>query len=151
MRTLSERFWAKVSKGDGDACWAWTGARDHADYGSIKVDGKRVGSHRVAWTLECGPIPDGIGVLHKCDVPSCVRPSHLFLGTHQENMGDRNAKRRQATGADHGRAKLDDDAVREIRAAAAQGESRRNIAKRFGVAHPVISRIVWRQTWSHVA
>lgn len=90
-RPLSERFWAKVDRGDG--CWEWQGARRKPwNYGVVQTG--RWGAscvqraHRVAWALTYGPIPDGLWVLHRCDNPPCVRPDHLFLGDAFVNMQD---------------------------------------------------------------
>lgn len=73
---------------DGD-CWCWKGQRDKKGYGRIWKDGKKKAAHRVSWELvNDDPIPDGMHVCHRCDNPPCVRPSHLFLGTHSDNMKD---------------------------------------------------------------
>ena len=71
-RPLADRFWEKVNKANPDDCWLWSGAtRKSSGYGAIG-DGKRPKSmlyaHRVSWELHNGPIPEGLGVLHKCDV-----------------------------------------------------------------------------------
>lgn len=98
-RPLPERFWEKVYKGEGEACWEWLGTRTRG-YGMVwtRPPGVRRGhmvlAHRVAWELANGAIPDGMDVLHRCDNPQCVRESHLFLGTHQDNMTDMVAKGR---------------------------------------------------------
>lgn len=85
--TPEQRFWAKVDK-SGD-CWNWTAARYHVNgYGCFGLNGKIQGAHRVAWQFIRGPIPRGMWVLHRCDNRLCVRPEHLFLGTHQDNMND---------------------------------------------------------------
>jgi len=81
------RFWSKVLKGEGDACWIWTGAR-RAPYGQLKAGNRLIKTHRFSWQLHYGAIPDGMHILHKCDTPLCVRPDHLFLGTHADNMHD---------------------------------------------------------------
>jgi hypothetical protein len=88
--TLGQRFWSKVPKTDG--CWIWTGAFTGAPssgsrYGEISVEGRPQRAHRVAWFLSHGEWPAG-HVLHACDMPSCVRPSHLFLGSQADNMQD---------------------------------------------------------------
>lgn len=90
-----DRFWMKVNKTDG--CWLWTAATFAYGYGIFRVDGRNQYAHRVAWELTNGPIPDGLSCLHRCDVPGCVNPDHLFLGTQGDNARDRNAKGRAAS------------------------------------------------------
>jgi hypothetical protein len=94
--TFAERFWEKVQKVDGDACWEWTGAKYANGYGEFSVRRSVAKpAHRVAWALTHGSIPDGFWVLHRCDNRKCVRPDHLFLGTAQDNSDDMWAKNRQ--------------------------------------------------------
>lgn len=86
MRTdLATRFWAKVHK--TERCWLWQGAKAWG-YGKIYVEGHVIRAHRVAWEMTHGPIPEGLLVLHECDTPACVNPSHLRLGTQRENISD---------------------------------------------------------------
>jgi hypothetical protein len=75
-------------------CWEFLGTRDKDGYGRLAVDGRKTRAHRVAWVVYRGEIPEGLHVLHTCDVPACVNPEHLFLGTHADNMHDRDAKGR---------------------------------------------------------
>lgn len=80
-----EWFWCHVTKTDG--CWLWTGRSvNFHGYGQIFWRGREQRTNRVAWELSHGPIPENLHVLHSCDVKACVRPSHLHLGTHYENM-----------------------------------------------------------------
>jgi hypothetical protein len=81
------RFWAKVHRSDG--CWEWTGKRANGYGRFVTPPGRRMwGAHRFSWIVANGPIPDGLWVLHHCDNKPCVRPDHLFLGTHTDNMRD---------------------------------------------------------------
>jgi hypothetical protein len=114
-------------------------------------------AHRYSWNLHNGPIPDGLEVLHKCDNPSCVRPSHLFLGTQRENVYDMIKKGRQATGSKvsvqgekHGRSILTADNVLAIRELVASGNSQTSVARLFGVSRFAVSTIVLRKRWAHL-
>lgn len=84
-----ERFEKKVRK-DADGCWYWTATRNNQGYGQMRADGKLKLAHRLAYELFCGPIPQGLCVLHSCDNggQGCVCPSHLWLGTAAENTED---------------------------------------------------------------
>jgi len=76
-----------------DDCWEWPGNRDAKGYGY--VFGKQLRrTHRVMYELMYGPIPEGMLVCHRCDNPSCMNPSHLFLGTSADNNRDCVAKGR---------------------------------------------------------
>ena len=88
---LLARWTAKVRK--GGHCWLWTGARDRKGYGHIKVAGRNLKAHRVAYELAYGPIPRGLELDHLCNVPSCVRPSHLEAVTPAENRRRQAARR----------------------------------------------------------
>ena len=93
-RPAHERFWPNVRKcDDADACWEWLGRRDQKGYGRF---GRGHLAHRFAFAFVNGPIPEGLEVCHRCDNPVCVRPSHLFLGTHTDNVRDSIAKGRAA-------------------------------------------------------
>jgi hypothetical protein len=153
-----DRFWNKVQR-VGDGCWEWTATRDSDGYGRILVgsrsDGTRQNAraHRVSYLLNCGSIPSGMEVLHKCDNPPCVRPDHLFLGTVDDNMKDMVAKKRAANqaGERNGFAKLTEDAVTAIRLAARDGESRGALARAYHVSESCIRAIVTNKRWAHVA
>ena len=88
--TLVERFFHYVAKGDGlDDCWLWTGATNQDGYGIFRIRRSLVRAHRVAWQIAHGRAPKtGLDVLHHCDTPACVRPSHLWVGTRAENNRD---------------------------------------------------------------
>ena len=147
-----ERFWYYTQQGEG--CWMWTGSVGSGRYGVVDLgspEGKRhsTAAHRFSWELHFGPIPDGVLVCHHCDNPPCVNPAHLFLGTIQENMDDRNNKMRHAHNERHGRAKLTLDQVQNIRLAFSTGVSKRSLSKQYGVVHSAIRSIIAGRTWKH--
>ena len=88
--TLEERFWLKVESTPEQECWLWTGSRStHWGYGFLFFKNQRLAAHRVSWEIANGQeIPPGFFVIHSCDVPLCVNPSHLRLGTAADNMAD---------------------------------------------------------------
>ena len=75
-------------------CWLWQRALKGCGYGHKWYDGKYQSAHRISWSIHRGPVPEGLFVLHKCDVMRCVNPAHLFLGTQQDNMDDQRRKGR---------------------------------------------------------
>lgn len=155
--SLSERFWSKVKITSPTGCWLWCGSHPHTTgrYGMIAVKGKYIMAHRVAWELTNGTIPTGMLVCHKCDVPPCVNPSHLFLGTPKDNVRDCIQKGRfnstnRAKGVDCFLAKLNDESVKKIREDYHSGcATADEIAKRFGVSQSTISSLVRGRTWKH--
>jgi hypothetical protein len=136
----------------GVRCLLWTGGkRNRKGYGSVKVRGVKFSAHRFAYATFKGPIPCGLDVLHKCDNPACAEIAHLFLGTNQDNIDDRNAKVRQARGESSGRVKLTDAAVRDIRARWSAGSATQTaMAHEYGVASVTVSAICRRVSWRHV-
>ena len=175
------RFWAKVNKAGPtmphmeSPCWVWTASGDRKGYGQIRIGGKLLQSHRVAWTLGNGPIPRGLCVCHHCDRPNCCRAEHFFLGTATDNMRDMASKRRHGSqtkpgrlargdkhyarthpdrlvrGERQGGAKLTASKITEIRSLyAAGGISFRRLGAQFAVTKTQISRIVFRKSWKHI-
>ena len=145
---LEVRFWIKVNK-DGPipthcpelgCCWIWTASLDKRGYGQFGSRAIRVSplrAHRVAWLLSIGPIPEGMCILHRCDNPACVNPSHLFPGDQKANVQDAMAKGRPVInypGERNPMAKLTNSQVFEILSLGRCGQlSREKIAQRFGV------------------
>ena len=131
-------------------CHLWAGSSTRSGYG---VMGGAY-THRYAWERENGAIGAGLCVLHKCDVPSCVNPMHLFLGTVQDNNQDKCNKGRARGGSmkgeAHPSAKLNAQKVRDIRAKYAAGQRQTSLAREFGMSQPTISQIVRRELWDEV-
>ena len=154
---VETRFWSKVAKAGENECWSWLGCRSGSGYGSFRVicDGKEKmrGAHRVSYELEHKmKLTKDQHILHSCDNPICVNPVHLSVGTHAENMADRNEKGRQSRGTNHGAAKLTDDQVREIRKTYAEiaDSTQQKLAKKYGVSGKTISNIVNNKKWKHI-
>lgn len=154
--TESERFYAKISKTPTETgCLLWLGYLTPDGYGSFNFRGKSVRAHRVAWELENGKIPDGMVLMHVCDVPSCVRVSHLKLGTQIDNIRDRVAKGRTnhiptCIGEAVGNSKLTADQVLEIRGARYADWTGKDIAAHFGVSESLVCMILKRKIWAHL-
>lgn len=148
------RFWRHVSK--TRRCWNWT-ARKLKGYGFISgFDGKKpikILAHRLSWVIHKGAIPDGQCVMHKCDNPSCVRPSHLFLGTQLQNLQDMDAKgrRRVGIGERHASQKMTILMVKAMRKIRIKF---RLSYKQLGIAYGISTNSAWRictrKTWRHV-
>ena len=140
-----ERFRAFVpAERTAKGCLEWTGYRDKHGYGRLARGGKHGGvikAPRAAYELARGPIPPGKSVLHSCDNPPCVEPSHLFLGTKKDNTQDMLAKGRESrlTGTANPRTKMSDATVQAMRERAAAGESLASLGREYGIA----SKHVW--------
>jgi hypothetical protein len=148
-RPLSERFWEKVDK-TAD-CWVWTHSTFSGGYGqAFTGPGKRCSqAHRVSWEMHNGPIPPALHVLHKCDNPRCVNPSHLFLGTNQDNIADKVAKGRQPRGEAHAHARYTEQQITDMHKMRHQ-LSPDKLAELFLTTPSRISRILRGARWSHL-
>lgn len=132
-----ERFMQKITKKE-DGCWYWNKPRKKDNYGTFKL-GKTQYAHRVSYILFVGEIPPGLCVCHKCDVPRCVNPEHLFLGTSLDNTRDRISKGREGGSFP---TKLSAGEVRMIRALHSKGSTQVALAKQFNITQPCVSYIV---------
>ena len=162
-----QHFWSNVDKTGGpESCWLWL-PEPKRPYGRVWLDAirKEEGAHRVAWELVNGPIPSGLFVLHGCDVPRCVNPGHLSVGTQADNQRDMVLRGRAARGVRHGRstqpqcsargerngaAKLTVHDVRAIRRMAQRGVSGRGLARLYGMNRWAIHSLLRGITWRHV-
>lgn len=154
--TLVERFMAKVGK-DGPVpahaphlgkCWEWLGCRrpsGHGEFGTMPA-------HVYALELATGhQRPPGQEGCHRCDNPPCVRPSHIYFGTRQQNIDDAWARERHPVGSERHPALLVETQVEEIRVRYAAGESGRVLAAEFGLKPCSIYGITSGQKWPHAA
>lgn len=151
---LLERFWRRAGRtDDARACWEWRGYREQDEYGRITKDRKILLAHRLSWEIHNGPIPVGMAVCHRCDNPPCVNPAHLFLGSNQDNLHDRDAKGRtpRAPGIRNGMAKLTDAIVVAMREDRGRGLTYDQLAAKYGINRSACCAICLRQKWKHVA
>lgn len=146
-KTIKDRFEKFVLPEPNSGCWLWDGSTNWKGYGTFRLRGRCTTAQRVSYELYRAPIPDGMFVLHKCDIRPCVNPDHLFLGTHADNMADMLAKGRGAKGELSGAAKLTAADVLTIRASSETGGA---LASRFGVAKSLIRQIRHRRVWAHI-
>lgn len=174
-----DRFTQKVCKSEA-GCWLWTAGICPNGYGMTFIRSKQIKTHRAAYLLFVGEIPDGMLVLHRCDVRHCVNPAHLYVGTHKQNMedmksrgrslaGDRNPARmypesrprgdnnpsrkyieKRPRGERHAQAKLTNEIVLEIRRMHKAGSGERAIALHFGIAKTTVRNVFTRRTWKHI-
>jgi len=133
-------------------CTLWLAAVDSNGYGRVWEPGigRMLAAHRVAYEHKFGPIPQGMAACHKCDVPACVNPDHIFVGTHHDNMRDMVAKGRArggVSGARNGNAKLTEEQVIEI---VTDGGSNADMAARFSIVESAIWAIRNGHRWKHV-
>ena len=147
-----ERFFKWTDVKGPNECWPWKGSIKNGWHGQWRArDGSIELTHRAAWRLMKGPIPCGMFVLHKCDNPPCVNPTHLFLGTQSDNLKDMWAKGRGrpgvSRGENHGNAKLTADLVRDIRTSKESGVE---MARRLGLSKTTIFDIRKRRSWKHI-
>lgn len=160
-------------------CWLWLRSINNKGYGSGSLGGKRQYAHRYSYERSVGLIPDGMKVCHRCDVPCCVNPAHLFVGTQRDNMRDAAIKGRTAKGLRHGtythpesRTTGDRSAARRHPEQVLRGEVRslklkeedaikiiqmkqdgissRRIAGDFGIHEASVNRIARGARWGHL-
>jgi len=156
-----DRFWSKVDT-SGDGCWEWQAGTGHWGYGSFRARGleepwgyREQLAHRWSWFFTYGELPRKQPILHSCDNPPCVRPSHLRLGTHADNAADRRGRGRNGNrqGERNGATKLTAADVTAIRARWVPNDRQNStaaIARDFGVAQSNVVWIVTGKTWRHL-
>lgn len=138
------RFWDKVDKSGG--CWLWTACLSKTGYGVFSILNYAFKAHRVSYALAKGE-PGEFNVNHSCDNPVCVNPSHLWVGTQQENVADAKTKGRHPKGEEHLDHILTESQVLEI---LESNESQYALARKYGVSRTTIQAIIEGRNWKHV-
>lgn len=145
-----ERFVNRLELAE-NGCIEICGAQNADGYVSFSIGGreeqKKIRAHRWALQFALGGVilPPEILACHQCDNPKCVCPTHLFPGTHQDNMDDMVAKGRSVVVK--GAAKLEIDQIRDIKYG---GGSLREAAAKHGIAKSTASYIRNGRTWPEV-
>lgn len=145
----AEYFWAAVVK--TPTCWLWALGADAYGYGDCRPCNGSRKAHVTSYFLTHGKMPE-LNVLHRCDVPRCVNPEHLFEGTQQENHADMISKGRHSKGESRYNAIVSADDVRSIRERYARGGiTQRALAAEYPpMTRAGISRIIRRKVWKHI-
>lgn len=174
------RFWSKIEGCGSNGCWEWIGTKLSNGYGVFSIMGTHYNATRVLWFVITGKDPGSFMVCHRCDNRGCCRFSHIFLGSHEDNMRDMVQKGRSASGDRHASrlypekrprgenhylykhpelamgernnsARLNEPQVKEIRKIyAAGGIGLQRLGKKFGVSKRAILFIVQRKHWKHI-
>lgn len=146
--------WPRIAKGDPEECWPWTGGLV-VGYGAGTFQKQRYRVSRVVLSEKLGrELKPGECALHRCDNPRCCNPSHLFVGSHKDNMVDKCQKGRwrggwpAPKGSKHGKAKLSEADVIYIWNNRAEGPTK--LGKRFGVDKTVVHKVLQGTTWGHL-
>jgi hypothetical protein len=140
-------FWSRVKK--TTTCWLWQGSTA-GGYGEFRYAKRRYRAHVFALKLDGRPVPKGKQGLHHCDTPSCVRPSHLYVGTPKMNTADALSRGRMPHGVRHWAAKLTPEAVLEMRWQRLQGVPIIHIGRTFGVTNYAARCAILGRTWKSV-
>lgn len=148
---MVDRFFSKVDKNGPNGCWLWIASTTWDGYGQFFHNGTMEKAHRVSWEIKNGPILDGFCVRHNCpggDNTFCVNPDHLKLGTQQDNMDDKIKAGRQPKGKDHGRSKLLEEDVVEIRELYSTGiVTQKDLSDYFVISQSQVRNIVRGLQW----
>lgn len=128
---------------DGNGCWIWQLSLSHG-YGQTGGSAKKLRAHRVAYEHTHGPIPTGLHVLHRCDIRACINPAHLFLGTNQDNVDDRESKGRNK----NGQTKMTKEIAALVKAE--RGLTATKIAIKYGLSKSTVDHIRDGSTWGRL-
>ena len=147
VKKLETRFWKMVKK--TDSCWVWKGTQFGHGYGNFRCCGDSCPAHRMSWIITHGRIPEKMHVLHHCDNRLCVRPSHLWIGTHMDNVIDKVKKKRHDFGEKHPGGRLTEKQIIEIRSLyKPHVMTAKIISEKYGISisnvYSIVKNIIWR-------
>ena len=130
---------------DNNGCWNCVShAKEKDGYPVIQINGKQFRMNRYIYLRRHRAIPVGMVVRHKCDNRSCINPSHLEVGTVQDNVNDKMARGRQIRGEAGGNSKLTQLQVDAIRK---DTRYQKDVALQYGINQTHVSRIKNNVLW----
>jgi hypothetical protein len=133
LTTLIDKLFDKhVTPEPNSGCWLWDGSLNADGYGNVRRGKITHKAHRYVYEKSHGMLGDGICVCHKCDVPNCVNPDHLFAGTHTENMRDRAIK---------GRNNWTKLSLAQVQAIKDDARMQKLVAREYGVSRALVCLI----------
>jgi hypothetical protein len=150
--TVAARFWRHVCPEPNSGCWLWDGVVNHRGYALMSADNKLKKASHIALRLVGRALDVGQIACHRCDMPACVNPDHIYAGTHATNAADRQNRGRgiQPKGSLSPVAKLTEQDVMRMRAAYRAGRSQGSLAREYGLNQGTVSNICRGLRWAHV-
>ena len=151
VMTSLQRWWRKVVPAPS-GCWLWSGA-NNGRYPRFCFGGRDGYAHRFSFEAFVGPTAEGLYVCHHCDVPLCVNPAHLFLGTAAESVANCAAKGRlnnaakASKGLANGRAKLSEAQVYAIRSS---NRPAAMLSREFRISVNCVRNVQRLKRWPHL-
>jgi hypothetical protein len=145
------RFHELVQQRGDDDCWLWLGSIKNKGYGQFWYSHKQRLSHKIAYILAKGPIPENLHILHSCDNPPCCNPNHLFVGTNLENVRQKQERNRVIKGSAVAVSRITEDDALAIRIRyASGGVTQAELGREYGIDDSVVSDIVRGTAWAHI-
>jgi len=146
------RFWNRITtQMSEDGCWLFRGKSRNPTF---SIDEKIYRASRFSYYMYNGPFDESLDVCHTCDIPCCMNPKHLFLGTQQDNMSDMVSKGRGRNSPRLGERNpcsvLTEAQVLDIRESLALGASLKDLSGAYGVCKATISEIKQGRNWKHL-
>lgn len=153
IEKIKPRFESKFKKTNG--CWIWKGSFSAKGYGFFHIGPKQkrrnYHAHRISYLIYIGEIPTNFCIMHSCDNPPCVNPSHLKAGTFFENSNDMVSKNRHRYGSRHKNSKITEKEVVLIRKDyTGKFGNIMYLSRKFGIDKAQIRRIIDKKSWKHI-
>jgi len=137
---VREKILKNIEKTEKD-CWLYKKSTS-GEYSKLRWEGKWHSAHRISYEAFVGPIPKSKWVCHKCDIPKCVNPVHLFIGSASDNRKDAVKKKRIPMGEQNHFTKFTDVQVEEMRLLKKEGCTYERLARIFNCSFTYVKYIM---------